>query len=119
MNDTDVDELSGAELAHKYLVTYGLATLGNPKGPFAFYQQSKNALRVVGGSQEHVEFGSFETDLAYVPLQEAKRLGASFSVVNSEVVCCIGSVTASGSTYSEAAMRATVVWLSTIKSQTA
>lgn len=116
MTNIDVHELSGVELAHQFLVSCGAATLGSPKGPFAFYRPSTNALYVIGGSEEDVEYLSFETDLAYAPLQEAKRLGASFSVQDDDVICCIGSINASGATYSEAAMRATVLWLTSMNS---
>lgn len=111
MNEAPPPALSGPELEHAFLRAMNVQLLGLSQGPFAAYDIRNRKLLVFGSSDGCVEATSLVDHYALMPLEIAKRNGASFHVDGELVYCEIGSVRASGKSYSEAAMRALVAKL--------
>ena len=115
MNELQASSLSGSELEHAYLSAINVQLLGLSEGPFAAYDIQNNKLLVFGSTHGSVEVTSLDDHYSLMPLETAKRYGASFHVDGDTVFCEIGNLRASGRSYSEAAMRALVAKLKPTK----
>lgn len=108
-----VQNLKDVELEYSFAVAMGFPILGYKRGPFALCPSSTDAITVFGGSEDTVSLSSFQTDLAFIPLEAGQELGAILISNDSGVTCRIGAVEASGANYLEALMRAIVLFKST------
>jgi hypothetical protein len=117
MDELQIPALSGHELEHAFLSAINVPLLGLSEGPFAAYDFENKKLLVFGAVHGSVEATSFDDDYSLMPLELAKRNGASFHVDGELVFCEMGSVRASGRSYSEAAMRALVAKLKPVKTK--
>lgn len=103
--------LSGLSLAYALLRSSDEGELiGSPKTFFAFFNESKQRLHVIGGDKSNVHFHTVESNIIPIALSETQKLGGTFIVHHGEVLCNIDGISASGSSYGEAAMRALVLF---------
>lgn len=103
--------LSGLPLAYALLLSNEESELfGSPTTFFAFFNESKMRLHVIGGNESNVHFHTVESDIIPIALSETQKLGGTFIVHHGEVLCNIDGISASGSSYGEAAMRALVLF---------
>ncbi len=108
MLKTDPQTLCGNLLEYSFLQSCGVALLGKADGPFAIHSTSHNSLLLFGANDSNYAKTSFEDAHALYPFDVALEHSASFSVSNGVVTCVMGKSTSTGSTYSEAAMRALI-----------
>lgn len=104
------EALSGLPLAYALLLSNEESELfGSPTTFFAFFNENKQRLHVIGGDESNVHFHTVESDIVPIALSETQKLGGTFIVHHGEVLCNIDGISASGSSYGEAAMRALVL----------
>lgn len=104
------DALTGVRLEYVFARAAGFEVIGTERGPFALHSEDENSI-VIFGSNPSTRHGSFERTDAEVPFGMAKELGATFRVSKGLVICEIGPIAASGSSYLEATLRALVAHL--------
>jgi hypothetical protein len=108
MTALESEPLSGLPLAHALLQAMGYEVFGNATGPFVFSLDHMQSLCVYGATSQNVIWENLDTQFELFCMKKAQSSGASFIVHGEEVICSIGGVSASGSSYGEAAMRALV-----------
>lgn len=108
MRKTDPHTLSGNLLEFSFLQSCGVALLGKAEGPFAIHSTRHNSLLLFGATESNYAKTSFEDGHALYPFDVALEHSASFFVNDGVVTCVMGKSTCTGSTYSEAAMRALI-----------
>jgi hypothetical protein len=104
--EDDLSELKSWALQHAFFKAFNAVLIGNPDGPFATYDETRKELLIFGGIEEKVTQANLLDTEATLPLQIAYERKASFYFDNENVICEIGQVTAAGSSYAEAAIRA-------------
>lgn len=110
---------TGVHLEYLFAQAAEFEILGSPSGPFALRWEDEGIEQiVVFGARLPPTQSSFYSDYAHVPLNMAQALGATLSVAKDMVTCEIGSIRSTGSTYSEAAMRALTVYFSDSRAKT-
>jgi len=107
---TNCEGSSGATLVYELMLAEGsleiARTLVSSRDFFA-YVELDGLLHVVGAEPSDIRFHSIKSnDISTLVLAEVQKLGATFSVHQSNVFCRINGISMSGSTYAEAAMRA-------------
>lgn len=105
------DALTGVQLEYVFARAAGFDVIGTERGPFALHAEDENSI-VIFGSHTSIRLGSFDRSDAEVPLDMAQALGATLRVCDGRVICEIGPIVASGSSYLEATLRALVAHLS-------
>lgn len=98
------ERLSGLALV-RALWFEGANTVGSATSALAYYDEAADLLVIVSADPSkirQVSLGQVSSELA---MAEAQKLGASFSVLDGQVLCTIAGITQAGETYGEAAMR--------------
>lgn len=99
------ERLSGIGLVRAVWLE-GLSAVGSETSGLAYFDEQEDVLLIVSVDPRkirHVALERVTTDLA---MTDAKDLGASFSVLDGQVLCTIRGCTQAGETYGEAALRA-------------
>ena len=102
----DPDKLDTLELWYHLYKEDGAHVIGDPQRVFAAYHPETGKLQVFAKDQADVEIVPYSVITLQAALKSAQEEKASFSVVDSQVSCCIGKVQAVGASYGEAALRA-------------
>lgn len=106
MNATTIEALSGTALEFEFCRTLGKDVFGVPEGSFVVRE---NGLLLIFESETNpVTHASFSDGDTLYPLDVACGLNATLVAKDGLVTCEIGRVTATGNSYSEAAMRAII-----------
>ena len=98
------ERLSGLALVQA-LWFEGANTVGSATSALAYYDAAADLLVIVSADPSkirHLSLTQVSTELA---MAEAQKLGASFSVLDGQVLCTIAGITQAGESYGEAAMR--------------
>lgn len=102
----DVETLSPLEVIYQLNKEDGIEVLGDSRSVFATFDRVTEKLTVYARRAEMVEVIAYRTVSILAALECAKDEGASFTICGSEVICALKDVTAPGSSYGEAALRA-------------
>ncbi|MBS0353449.1 MAG: hypothetical protein JSR83_06050 [Proteobacteria bacterium] len=101
MNDSAL--LSGLPLIHAVFSSHGLETLGAPAGPFAVADERK--IVVYCSDSDSVEIHTMPA-AEFELMQIFREKNAVFTTENRKIKCCLDGISALGSTYPEAGLRA-------------
>lgn len=104
MSHKGIESLSGCALEYEFCKAVGMEVFGIPGGPFAL--RTDQSLLLFNTDCDGVSNMSFTSSDALYPFEVALELNASFVAEDGVVSCRIGKTTATGLSYSEAAMRA-------------
>jgi len=100
---------TGVHLEYLFAKAAEFEILGSPSGPFALRWEDEGTEQIaVFGGQVPPTHSSFHSDYAHVPLRMAQELGATLSVTDDKAVCEIGTTRRTGTSYTEATMRALI-----------
>ncbi|MCY1304571.1 hypothetical protein D9M70_543300 [compost metagenome] len=110
-----IDEMNELELMYQMCLSDGLELVGDPTRAFAAYDPTAQKLHVYAMNNAYVHTATFGSASKMAVLESAQGEGASFMASGDEVVCALKGVTAKGSTYAEAALRAIAKYQLSIK----
>lgn len=110
MKQVDPQLLADGALEYAFLESCGMEIFGSAGGPFVMRGTTDNSLLMFRGDDENIEHMSLTDPLSLFPFTAALKYSACFTVQDGIVTCEIGDVCCTGLTYSEAAMRAVVVY---------
>lgn len=102
----EAETLSTFEVLYHLHKEDGDGIIGNAQSAFATFDPAKEKITVYAKSEEHVEVVPHRTVSVLAALECAKAEGASFTVCGTQVICVLKDVSAQGSSYGEAALRA-------------
>lgn len=105
-NLPDAEALSPFELIYQLHKEDGVEVIGSPNSAFATFDPSRGKITVYAKDDGLVEVIRHRTVSIIAALECAKDEGANFTVCGSQVICVLKNVTAYGSSYGEAALRA-------------
>lgn len=100
-----VEKLSSMQMLYAIYSECHLNVVGQPTGPFAFFDDAAGTLNVLSDNDEKICHWSPE-DLTVSAMNTAQKLRACFIVHGEQVICTIPGVSQAGATYGEAALRA-------------
>lgn len=105
----DIDQMSQFEVMFNICKEIGYQVVGDPRTVFAAFCSSNGKLSTYAVSEavseKYIEHISSETEELGM-LGIVQELGGSFNVCGDKVICVLKNVTATGSSYGDAALRA-------------
>ena len=107
-NMASPEELSGMRLIYALMTEDG-NVVGNPTGPFAFFNEMEGILCVVSKDNRDIQHLSLDRMIGSA-MGVAQGLEASFIVHGGQVICNIRGFSKAGTTYGEAASRALLAY---------
>ena len=105
-----IHNLSGIDLEFAFAKACGFEMIGKSSGPFAVGTKNGGGLLIFGADEESVSQASFSTSCSYLVLSQGQKLQAKLISQGALVACKIGEVEASGEDYTQAMMRAIVLY---------
>lgn len=114
------DDMDVLELIYQMCKCGGQELAGDPARAFAAFNPTTGKLRVYSTpnaqKNAYVQMIACDSVTMLAALEHAQEQGASFMVVENEVVCSLSGTTARGRTYPEAALRAIAKQMATTRS---
>lgn len=101
----DINRMSQFEVMFHICKEVGYQVVGDPRTAFAAYWPGNGKLSTYAVSDKYIEHISSETGELEM-LSVVQELGGSFNVCGDQVICVLKDVTAIGSSYGDAALRA-------------
>lgn len=101
-----IDEYSTLEMVYHLLKGDGLEIVGQPDSVFAAFNRETGVVSVLATRDELIDIVPYRTVCVLAALNSAKEEGATFSVCGDDVICVLNDISARGSSYGEAALRA-------------
>lgn len=102
----DVEHLSPLGVIYQLHKEDGVEVMGDSRSVFATYDRVTEKLTVYARRPEMVDVIPYRTVSILAALECAKDEGASLTIRGSQVICTLKDITAQGSSYGEAALRA-------------
>lgn len=106
LESTEPEHLSAMELVYALYAEEAANLVGSPSAGFAYFLEGADTLVVVSDDPRKVRHVSMESIMATDAMKVAQELGASFMPMGNLIICNINGISQTGSSYSEAAMRA-------------
>lgn len=106
--DTASSDLTGIELEFQFYKALGLPVVGMPHGPFAIQLGDTLYVRKPGDGEKLPDCA--ETESKLLALKIVQDLNATFHCSPERVVCHLDKVTAAAITFTEAAMKAYILY---------
>jgi hypothetical protein len=105
----DVYGLSNLELIYRILEEDGMDLVGDPGTAFATFDHERGVI-VFAERPALVHIVDYRTETFLAAIRCAQNEGANFSASENQVICAIGDVSAQGTSYAEAALRALLAY---------
>lgn len=102
----EIDNYSTLETVYHLLKGDGIELVGRPDKAFAAFNRETGVVSVLAARDELVDIVPYRTVCVLAALNYAKEQGATFSVCGDDVICVVNDISARGSSYGDAALRA-------------
>lgn len=101
-----IDKYSTLETVYHLLKGDGLELVGRPDKAFAAFNRETGVVSVLATRDELIDIVPYRTVCVLAALNYAKEQGATFSVCGDDVICALNNISAQGTSYGDAALRA-------------
>lgn len=102
----EIDKYSTLETVYHLLKGDGFELVGRPDSAFAAFNRETGVVSVLATRDELIDIVPYRTMCVLAALNYAKEQGARFSVCGDDVICVLNNISARGSSYGDAALRA-------------
>lgn len=108
--EDDVTRLEGVKLELEFAREMGYDIVSCTDEVFMLRAKDSETLFVFGACKEHIRFVSFEDELAAIPLENGQELEAELKMQSGLAHCRVKGVVTEGKTYTQALMRALILY---------
>ena len=109
MTEDEILKLDGVDLEFAFAKACEFKLAGSCTGPFGLFDKNGDELIIFGADQQSVIHASFSSNFASVVLEQGQKRNAVLASNGAYVDCKIEDAEASGSSYTQALMRAIVL----------